>query len=67
MKVTGINTQGRQDLHQWVTAYYVFYSLDGMYFAKVKHWWNYVKVGGLRCTALFSSVLAHRTGKSTWR
>lgn len=45
MKVTGINTQGRQDLHQWVTAYYVFYSLDGMYFAKVKHWWNYVKVG----------------------
>lgn len=65
MKVTGINTQGRQDLHQWVTAYYVFYSLDGMYFAKVKHWWNYVKVGGWRCTAVFSSVLTNCTGKST--
>ncbi|KAJ7387988.1 hypothetical protein OS493_040576 [Desmophyllum pertusum] len=29
MKVTGINTQGRQDSHQWVTAYYVSYSSDG--------------------------------------
>ena len=44
MKVTGLNTQGRHDSHQWVTAYYVLYSLDGVYFAKVKHWWNYVKV-----------------------
>lgn len=44
MKITGINTQGRYDASQWVTAYYVLYSSDGMYFAKVKHWWNVVKV-----------------------
>lgn len=44
MKVTGINTQGRYDASQWVTAYYVLYSSEGMYFAKVKHWWNVVKV-----------------------
>ena len=46
MKITGINTQGRYDASQWVTAYYVLYSSDGMYFAKVKHWWNVVKVCG---------------------
>ena len=44
MKVTGIATQGRQDADQWVTAYYVYVSSDGVNFAKVKHWWNYVKV-----------------------
>ena len=45
MKVTGIATQGRQDADQWVTAYYIYYSSDGVYFAKVKYWWNYsVKV-----------------------
>ncbi|CAH3022884.1 unnamed protein product [Porites evermanni] len=43
MKVTGIATQGRQDADQWVTAYYVYISSDGVTFAKVKHWWNYVK------------------------
>ena len=44
MKVAGIATQGRHDADQWVTAYYVYYSSDGVNFAKVKHWWNYVKV-----------------------
>ena len=44
MKVVGIATQGRHDADQWVTAYYVYYSSDGVNFAKVKHWWNYVKV-----------------------
>lgn len=44
MKVTGIATQGRQDANQWVTAYYLYYSSDGVSFAKVKHWWNYIKV-----------------------
>ena len=44
MKVTGIATQGRQDADQWVTAYYLYVSADGVNFAKVKHWWNYVKV-----------------------
>ena len=45
MKITGIETQGRQDSSQWVTAYYVLYGLDGVYFARVRHWWNAVKVG----------------------
>ena len=45
MKMTGIATQGRQDADQWVTAYYIYYGSDGVNFAKVKHWWNYVKVG----------------------
>ena len=45
MKVTGIATQGRQDADQWVTAYRIYYSLDGVYFSSVKYWWNsYVKV-----------------------
>ena len=44
MKVTGIATQGRQDADQWVTAYYMYISSDGVNIAKVKHWWNYVKV-----------------------
>lgn len=45
MKVTGIATQGRHDSDQWVTAYYIYYSMDGVYFSKVKNWWNaYVKV-----------------------
>ena len=45
MKVTGIATQGRQDADQWVTAYRMYYSSDGVYFSSVKYWWNsYVKV-----------------------
>ena len=45
MKVTGIATQGRQDADQWVTAYRIYYSSDGVYFSSVKYWWNsYVKV-----------------------
>ena len=53
MKVTGIATQGRQDADQWVTAYYIYVSSDGVNFAKVKHWWNYVKV---ECCRLFISL-----------
>ena len=44
MKITGIATQGQHNSAYWVTAYYLFYSFDGVNFAKVKHWWNYVKV-----------------------
>ena len=44
MKITGIATQGRQDAAQWTTAYYVKFSMDGIYFAIVRHWWNAVKV-----------------------
>ncbi|CAH3172634.1 unnamed protein product [Porites evermanni] len=44
MKVSGIATQGRQDADQWVTAYRIYYSSDGVYFSSVKYWWNsYVK------------------------
>ena len=42
MKITGIATQGRQDTVQWVTAYYILYGYDGVYFTNVKYWWNYV-------------------------
>ena len=42
--VTGIETQGSADKAEWVTAYYVYYSMDGMYFSRVTHWWDYIKV-----------------------
>ena len=43
-KVTGIATQGRQDAAQWVTAYYVYYSLDGLHYSRVTYWWDYIRV-----------------------
>lgn len=45
MKITGVATQGRAEAAQWVTAFYVLYSSDGVKFAKVKNWWDVVKVG----------------------
>lgn len=45
MKITGVATQGRAEAAQWVTAFYFLYSSDGVKFAKVKHWWDVVKVG----------------------
>ena len=45
MKITGIATQGRQDADQWVTAYWVYYSLNGVQFSRIKEWWDTVKVG----------------------
>lgn len=45
-KVTGMATQGRQDADQWVTAYYVYYSLDGVRFSRVTYWWDVIKVSG---------------------
>ena len=44
VRVTGINTQGRQDSDQWVTAYYILYSSDGAYFSYVREWWDNIKV-----------------------
>lgn len=45
MILTGIAIQGRQDYSQWMTAFYVRYSMDGVYFSEIKNWWNaYVKV-----------------------
>ena len=44
MKVTGVATQGREEANQWVTAFYVLYSSDGVKFSKVKEWWDVVKV-----------------------
>lgn len=46
-EVTGIATQGRQDAAQWVTAYWVYYSLDGMHFSRVTYWWDYIRVSVL--------------------
>ncbi|XP_015750272.1 PREDICTED: uncharacterized protein LOC107326864 [Acropora digitifera] len=44
MILTGIAIQGRQDYSQWMTAFYVRYSMDGVYFSEIKNWWNaYVK------------------------
>ena len=45
MKITGVATQGRAEAAQWVTAFYFLYSSDGVKFARVKHWWDVVKVG----------------------
>lgn len=47
MKVTGIATQGRAEAAQWVTAFYVLYSSDGVKFARVKNWWDVIKVSPL--------------------
>ena len=44
MKLSGINTQGRQDADQWVTAYFILYSSDGTHFSYVREWWDNVKV-----------------------
>ena len=45
MVLTGIAIQGRQDYSQWMTAFYVRYSMDGVYFSEIKNWWNaHVKV-----------------------
>ena len=44
MKITGIATQGRGEVSQWVTYYWVRYSSDGSHFASVKYWWSSVKV-----------------------
>ncbi|XP_068726466.1 uncharacterized protein [Montipora capricornis] len=44
MILTGIAIQGRHDKDEWVTAFYVHYSMDGVYFSKINNWWNaYVK------------------------
>lgn len=43
-RVTGIATQGRQDADQWVTAYYVYYSQDGVHWSRVTYWWDHIKV-----------------------
>lgn len=62
MKITGIATQGRQDAVQWVTAYYIYYGYDGVFFSKVRYWWNYaVKVSKFvdfipLCFGLFLSL-----------
>ena len=44
MKISGINTQGRQDADQWVTAYWVLYGYDGTRFSYVREWRDNVKV-----------------------
>jgi len=48
MKCSGINTQGRQDADQWVTAYYILYGSDGTRFSYVREWWDNIKVSVYR-------------------
>ncbi|XP_015777248.1 PREDICTED: coagulation factor VIII-like [Acropora digitifera] len=43
MKLIGINTQGRDDYDQWVTAYWILYSSEGTRFAYVRDWWDAIK------------------------
>jgi len=43
-RVTGIATQGRHDADQWVTAYYVYYSQDGVHMSRVTYWWDHIRV-----------------------
>ena len=56
MKCSGINTQGRQDADQWVTAYQILYGSDGTRFSYVREWWDNIKVSGQRLK-LNSSVM----------
>ena len=53
MKVTGVATQGREETSQWVTAFYVLYSSDGVKFAKVKDWWDVIKVSIVKGICFF--------------
>ena len=49
MKLIGINTQGRDDIDQWVTAYWILYSSGGTRFAYVRDWWDAIKVSRGYC------------------
>lgn len=53
MKVTGVATQGREETSQWVTAFYVLYSSDEVKFAKVKDWWDVIKVSSVKGIRFF--------------
>lgn len=35
-KIVAVATQGRNDYKQWVTLYYLSFSVDGTYFAKYR-------------------------------
>ena len=52
MKCSGINTQGRQDADQWVTAYQILYGSDGTRFSYVREWWDNIKVSVQRLKEL---------------
>ena len=54
-KIVRIATQGRQDVNQWVTQYYVSFSMDGMHFAEFKNR-NTRKV--FFCTSWMFSILS---------
>ena len=56
MKCSGINTQGRQDADQWVTAYYIQYGSDGTRFSYVREWWDNIKVSVHRLKELMPAV-----------
>ena len=59
MKCSGINTQGRQDADQWVTAYQILYGSDGTRFSYVREWWDNIKVSVQRLKELSYNILSY--------
>ena len=51
MKITAIQTQGRNTIAQWVTKYKVSHSLDG------KKWTTYKREGGEDKVTLYSRII----------
>ena len=50
-KVTAIATQGRGNVDQWLTSYWIFYSVDLIHFAPFREWGkNKVR---LNCFSIF--------------
>ena len=49
--MVAVATQGRQDYNQWVTLYYLSFSVDGVYFAR------YVKNGRTKVMKRFEKIL----------
>ena len=65
VKILAVATQGRQDLSQWVTRYYLTYSFDGInfvpYLCRKVNYWNFLSLtdGGSQQNSSWSSFLIH--------
>ncbi|EDO48083.1 predicted protein, partial [Nematostella vectensis] len=44
MRLEGIATQGREDANQWVRQFWLYYSMDKVYFSEVRQWFDNKKV-----------------------
>lgn len=56
--VTAIGTQGRQDLSQWVTRFYVTYSVDGVNFVPYRKY-GATKVSNLTMSNIWCKIQIH--------